>query len=87
MNEAEKEVFEKLKADFLRIKKKSKLNSADEEQLNTDITGMLGLFAVIPELIIADYAEKMISFGEEKLLAMQGHRIQFDKLKRKHKIR
>jgi len=87
MNKIEKEVFEKLKADFLRIKKKKKLTIADVEQLNTDITGMLGLFAVKPNLNVAEYIEKMVSFGEEKLLAMQGHRIEFDRLKRKHKVK
>ncbi len=87
MNKIEKEVFEKLKEDFLRIKKKKKLAIAEEEQLNTDITGMIGLFAIEPNLSVAEYIEKMISFGEEKSLAMYGHRIEFDRLKRKHKVR
>ena len=87
MNEAEKEVFEKIKAGFLEISKKKKLNTADKQQLNSNVTGMLGLFAVRPELNFAGYIEKMISFGESNLWAMHGHKIEFDRLKRKHKIR
>lgn len=87
MNKAQKGVFEKLKSDFSELKKKGKLTAVGEEDLNTYVTGMLGLFAIEPDLAAAECIDKMISFGEENGLAMYGHQIEFDRLKKKHKIR
>ena len=87
MNGEQKEVFEKLKRDFLRIKGGKKFTASDEEKLNIYVTGMLGLFAMKADLDIANQAEKMISFGEKNLWAMHGHRIEFDRLKKRYHIR
>lgn len=84
----EKEVFKKITADFSKLKKRKRFGIDSEEQLIMDITVLLGIYGFDKSKKIENQIEEMIYFGEHKKWAMQGQRIEFDKLKKgKLKIR
>ncbi|MBW2993014.1 hypothetical protein KY317_00380, partial [Candidatus Woesearchaeota archaeon] len=86
MKKFEKEVDEeviKLKKDFSNIKKIKRLTAQHEDNLITNITGLLGLYRLGYDEQIRQLISQMISFGESKLWAMQGSRYLFDKLNKK----
>ena len=88
MTPEEKEVFKQVISDFSKLKKSKKLDKQAEDKLIKDITALLGIYGFYKSRIIEQQIEKMISFGEKQLWAMQGQRILFDKLKKgKLKIR
>ena len=78
----EKEDIARIKKDFLKIKKDNKLSKAEADDLMSDITRLLGIYAVDKDKTIAALLEKMISFAEDNALAIDGPRIQFEQLKK-----
>ena len=81
----QKEIVDKLKKDFSNLKKKKKLSSLHEDKLITDITGLIGIYNTVYDEKLAELIEKMISFGEKQLWAMQGSMYLFDKITKKWK--
>ena len=71
----------RFKKDFSKLKKK-KLTKQDEDKLTTAITGLLGLFAIRRRKEVGKLIEEMISFGEKRNLAVQGSRVEFDRIKK-----
>ena len=82
MTPEEKEVFNKIIADFSKLKKRKRLDKLAEDQLVKDITALLGIYGFYKSRILAKQIEEMISFGEKQLWAMQGQRTIFEKLKK-----
>ena len=53
-----------------------------------DVTKLLGIYAIDRKKELASLLEEMISFGEENDLAVQGSRLEFDRIKKgKFKIK
>ena len=84
MNELEREMIDKIKKDFQKIKKKNTLTPKDEALLLGDITNLLGFFRVDPDRTVGRFIEEMISHGEDKGEVMAGARISFEQMKRMH---
>ena len=79
-----KEEIEKLRKDFLSLKKLKRLTTNHEDRLITDITGLLGLYLLGYDKELRILISQMISFGESKLWAMGGSKYQFSKLNKKY---
>jgi len=82
MTPEEKEVFNQVIANFSKLKKRKRLDKQAEDKLIKDITVLLGIYGFYKSRILAQQIEKMISFGEKQLWAMQGQRTMFEKLKK-----
>ena len=88
MTPEEKEVFKQITADFSKLKKRKKLDKQAEFKLTRDVAALLGIYGFDKSKVLEKQIKDMISFGEKQLWAMQGQKIEFDKLKKgKLKIR
>ena len=79
-----KEEIVKLKSDFLKLKSKKKFAVQDEDKLITDVSGLLGLYAIEHEEELRHLISEIISFAESKRWSMAGSRYLFEKLNRKY---
>ena len=79
--EEKKDVY-RLKKDFSRLKNKKEFTKQDEDKLITDVAGLLGVYAVDKRKETASLIEEMLAFAEEKNWAVQGSRIEFDRIKK-----
>ena len=78
----EKEDIEKLKKDFSRLKKKTEFTKNDKDKLITDITGLIGIYAINKRKDLAKLIEEILSFAEKKNWGVEGSRMAFDKIKK-----
>jgi hypothetical protein len=78
----EKEEINRIQKAFSKIKKDKKLSKAEADDLMSDVTRLLGIYATDKNKNTAALLEKMISFAENNALAIDGPRIQFEQLKK-----
>ena len=78
----EKEEISRIQKAFSKVKKDKKLSKAEVDDLMSDITRLLGIYATDKNKTTADLLEKMISFAENNALAIDGPSIQFEQLKK-----
>ena len=82
MNPAEKEDIIRIKKAFSKIKKDKKLSKAEVDDLMSDLTNLLGIYATDKSKELAALLEEMISFGEKNALSVEGSKLQFEQLKK-----
>lgn len=84
MNPIEKEVIERVFADFEKLKKRKSFTAMDADALMHDISALLGIYDLKADKGLAALIEEMITFGEKKGWALEGCRILFERIKARH---
>jgi len=82
MNPEEKEEFERIKEDFSKIAKDKKLSRAEADDFMSDITKLIGIYAIDKDKQVEELIEKMIEFGDKNNLSTQGLEIEFEAVKK-----
>ncbi|MBR9692057.1 hypothetical protein GOV06_04695 [Candidatus Woesearchaeota archaeon] len=82
MNPEEKKEIDKITKVFSRIKKDNRLSKAEVDDFMSDITKLIGIYAVDRSSQIAALLEEMLSFGDKNNLAVQGSRLEFENIKK-----
>ena len=81
MNPKEKEEFDRIKKAFSKITADNKLSKSQVDDLMTDLTNLLGMYAVVKRKAFEELIKEMIGFGEKNDLAVEGASIQFKQIK------
>lgn len=84
MNDSERDIFEHVKQAFQRVMTSSKLSSADQSELVSHTTELLGFFTINNDPELRALIEKMMDFAESKNLSMLSQRMAFEYVLQKH---
>ncbi|MBD3354963.1 hypothetical protein GF361_03180 [Candidatus Woesearchaeota archaeon] len=82
MNSEEKEEFERIKKDFSDITEDKKLSKAEADDFMSDITKLIGIYALDKDSEIEKLIKKMLDFGDKNNLAVQGSILEFEAVKK-----
>ena len=82
MNPEEREEVDRITKEFYKIKKDEKLSVHEVDDFMSDLSRLIGIYAIDKTNEIAALIEEMLSFGEENNLAVEGSRIHFEDIKK-----
>ena len=82
----QQDIINKCKMDFLKMSARKQLDIQDKALLVSDITQLLGIYALNFDKQLCYLLRDMINFGERNNLVLAGQRLQFDELNRKYKM-